>query len=307
MSKTSSVTSHDVSFVVDGYQLSGVTDVDGSYSITETPINVLGFGYTTPTLSAPFEGNFNINRNMVSKDVLLPYTGEDHLNGSINYGDKNFGFTSGFLTNYSIACAVGEVPTISNQITVFGEVGGTVDETSRDSAYLLWNEVSQYLLITAEDSTDRLLLDDSTLSSTPITSNKTHPAIQIPQQGSISINCSGANTNRVSRFNYSVSCPREPIYTVNNAFPVQVNLGYPLEIDATFTLQIDDYQSRNARDYLIEHNKEDIEIIIKDPSDDSTIESYLINNPELIRETISVSQTLESTVELTYKGYLNKR
>jgi hypothetical protein len=307
MSKTSSVSSSDVSFVVDGYQLSGVTDVDGSYSITETPINVLGFGYVTPTLSAPFQGGFNINRNMVSKDVLLAYTGEDHLNGAINYGDKNFAFTSGYLTNYSIACAVEEVPTISNQITVFGEIGGQAGTATGDAAYLLWNEVSQYVLTTSEESTDRLLLDDSSWVPKPISATKNHPAIQIPQKGSISINCTGASTNRISRFNYSISCPREPIYTVNNPFPVQVNLGYPLEIDATFTLEIDDYQSRNAREYLVDHNKDDIEILIKDPADNSIIQSYSIVNPELVGETINTSYGSDASIELKYKGYLNKR
>jgi hypothetical protein len=267
MSKTASTSSYDVSFIVEGYQLSGVTDVDGSYSITETPINVLGFGYSTPTLTAPFQGDFNINRNMVSKDALLPYTGDVHLNGAIKYKGKTFGFTSGYLSNYSISCAVGQVPSISNQVTVLGEIVPTG-------------------------------------MSFPIT--ETHPAIQIPQQVTISIYCTCASTNRVSSFSYSVSSPREPIYALNDSFPVQVNLNYPLEIDANFTLEIDDYEAREVMDYLVDHNKDTIEILIKNPSDNSVIESYSITNPELIGESIAASNGSDVSIELSYKGYQNR-
>lgn len=267
MAKTSSSSSYDVSFVVEGYELSGVTDVDGSYSITETPINIVGFGYTTPTLSAPFQGDFSINRNMVSTDALLPFTGESHLDGAIKYKGKTFGFTSGYLSSYSISCSVGQVPSISNQVTVLGEIVPTG-------------------------------------MSFPVT--ETHPAIQIPQQGTISINCTGASTNRVSSFNYSVTSPREPVYVLNDSFPAQVNLNYPLEIDASFTLDIDDYEAKKARDYLVAHNKDNIDITIRDPSDNSIIETYSITSPELISETIVAAERSDTSIQLTYKGYQNR-
>lgn len=278
MSKSLSTSSNEISFIVNGYQLSGVTDVDGSYSITETPINVLGYGYVISELSSPFVGSFNVSRNMVSKDVILPYTGDDYFNGSIVYKDKNFGFTSGYLTNYSIACAVGEIPIISNSISAFGDMGGEVLEVDA--------------------------LDSKKLRT--VTQN--HPAIEIPQQGSISINCSGSSSNRVSRFNYSVSCQREPIYGIGTTYPIQIQSKYPVEIDATFTLEIDDYESAKVRKYLTSPCKErdDIEITISDPSDDSIIESYKIHNASLIGESINSSYGKETSVELSYKGYVNK-
>lgn len=274
MSKSLGISHNDTSFIVQGYQLSGVTSVDGSYSITQSPINVLGFGYTVPTLSSPFVGNFSIARNMVSKDPLLYYTGESHLNGAVKYNNKSFGFTSGYLTNYSIACAVGEIPSISNTLSVFGEIGGDVKA---------WNE------------------------ETSITDSETHPSIQIPQQGSIHVTCDNSTSNRIAGFSFTVNSSRSPIYAVNQHTPIQVDLDYPLEVAAIIMMEIDDYESRQAADHLISHSNSNIVIDIKDPSDDSSIQTFTLESPELINESSSTSFGNNTVVELTYKGYVNKR
>ena len=243
--KSVSVSHYDASFIAQGYQLSGVTSIDGSYSITQAPINVLGFGYTTPTLSSPFVGNFSLERNMLSRDPLLPYTGESYFNGAIGYDNKNFGFTSGYLTSYSISCEIGSIPSISNNISVFGEIGGDTKA---------WNQET-----TIQKSVD-------------------HPTLQIPQQGTIEVTCDGSSYNRIRAFSYSVSSDRDPIYTINSSQPIQVNLRYPLEIDAVIMMEIDNYESRQAKDYLTSHSNDDITINIKDPADNSVIESYIIDS-----------------------------
>ena len=272
--KSLGISHHDASFIVQGFQLSGVTSVDGSYSVTQSPVNVLGFGYTTPTLGGPFVGNFSLERNMVSKDPLLTYTGESYLNGAIGYDSKNFGFTSGYLTSYSITCEVGRLPSISNNIAVFGEIGGDTKAWTQE---------------------------------TTIQNSSTHPAIQIPQQGTIEVTCDGSTSNRVRAFSYSVNSDRDPIYIVNSSQPVQVNLRYPLEVDAIVVMEIDDYESRQAKDYLTSHSNSNITISIKDPADNSVIESYSLESPELINESINTSVGSDTVVELSYKGYVNKR
>lgn len=313
MSKDSNISSYDLDFILDGHKLKGVTSVDGSYSITETPINVLGYGYTTPTLSAPFVGNFSVNREFLGEDPLLPFTGDVHMNGAISYGAKNFGFTTGYLDGYSIACSVGEVPTMTYGISIFGKIGGNVstDEPSSYGDYLLISDSSEFLITTSPDATDRLFVSE-TPDNPSIKETKVHPEIFVPEMGSIIVECAGSSTDRVTNFNYNMSIQREPIYTVNSSYPVQVCLNYPIEIDATFTLAVDSYEAKKARDYLIAHTTDPIKIKIMKPAlsqtaPTETIHEYSILNPELLSESIEASPNAETEITLSYKGYINKR
>ena len=92
-----------------------------------------------------------------------------------------------------------------------------------------------------------------------------------------------------------------------NLFDVAGGLTAACRIAVTM-LQDDDYESAKVRKYLTSPCKErdDIEITISDPSDDSIIESYKIHNASLIGESINSSYGKETSVELSYKGYVNK-
>jgi len=79
---------HEQKFYINGTQVSGVTSVDGSYGISERPINILGWGHinnsyydsqecnqqpmdqkfqSMSVLDSPMEGSFSINSNLVSE------------------------------------------------------------------------------------------------------------------------------------------------------------------------------------------------------------------------------------------------
>ena len=67
MSKQGSVSNYDQSVII-MVRLSGVQDLNGSYTIQKTPINILGQGHVLSLLNAPTEGNFSFSRNMISED-----------------------------------------------------------------------------------------------------------------------------------------------------------------------------------------------------------------------------------------------
>ena len=130
-----SYSNYEQTIVVNGYALSGVTNIDGSYGISEKPIKVAGVGFIDALIEKPLEGNFSISRQMVGFDPLLETNilgkysfDENNLSGVILYDDnsKGFGFKNGRINSYSISCSVGQIPEIQTDITVYGELGKNV-------------------------------------------------------------------------------------------------------------------------------------------------------------------------------------
>jgi hypothetical protein len=130
-----SYSNHEQTVIINGYRLNGVQSVDGSYGISERPIKVAGVGFIDSIVDSPLEGNFSINRKMVSADPLLSTNSvgkydmdEQEISGAILYQDntKGFGFTKARVSRYSVTCSVGEIPDIQTDITVYGNLGSNV-------------------------------------------------------------------------------------------------------------------------------------------------------------------------------------
>lgn len=134
-----SYSNYEQTVILNGYALSGVQDVNGSYGISESPVKVAGVGFIDALVGSPLEGNFSISRKMVSSDPLVEYDAlgnftfdENEISGAILYDNetKGFGFTKARLNRYSISCSVGDVPDIDVDLTVYGELGKNVLSSS---------------------------------------------------------------------------------------------------------------------------------------------------------------------------------
>jgi hypothetical protein len=261
------VSNYEQQFYLEGVQLSGVTNINGSYSITEEPINIIGQGYKYPVRQGPLVGNFGISRYYIGEDIFLNYTGDGSFAGSINYNDKSFGFNGGYLTEYSLSAGVGQIPTSDISIVVHGEIGAGVDS-------------------------------EGTLA---------HPAIQIPNQGSITLDCKGYQTNRVTSFSYTLRIDREPLYKIGQSSPIQVTRKCPLKQEATFEIECDDFEIQNIREYLIQPEQQDINLSFSNPIDDSLIETFTIQKARLLNQSLSSDGSDIMTVSLAYQGYINTK
>lgn len=259
------VTKSDQSIIINGFGLSGVTDISATYSVRKEANNILGVGYVTKTLSGPPEASLSISRNMVSTDPLLNLTGDVGFSGTIDYLGKQIGFSSGYLSSYSVSCQIGAVPSIEADISVFSDFGTGIIQSETGS----------------------------------------HPAIQIPNQGSIFIECKGSGTNRITSFDYNISINREPIYAVNSFYPADVIFKKPIELSANFTISIGDYETERMVKYLQSQNESDINIIVKTPDLSQTIQTFEIKNASLVSEAFSSSVESEASVNLSYIGYVN--
>lgn len=288
LSHVGTYSNYDYSLVVDGYELLGVQSVDASYGISEKPVRVAGVGFIDATIDSPLQGNFSVNRKMVSNDPLFRKnsTGsyvmdESEMEGAILYdnGSKSFGFTKARVSRYSVSCSVGEIPDIQTDFTVYGSLGKSV-------------------------------------ANSP--ASKIHPAIKYPDQASMRISVSDFAVDAISDFSYSRTINTQPVYGLpkgnlsdwNNAQagtknldPMQIDTQYPIETDINFTILADEYEIREIKDRIQAAPKSDVKIEILDAIDSSLINEFEGRNVHLIGESVNGTVEEEMSISLTYKGY----
>lgn len=267
MEVKNAVLNYEQAFYLSGILLSGVTSIDGSYSINENPINVIGQGYTYPTLNGEMVGNFSIQKYYIGADPLLNYIGDNPISGSINFNNKSFGFSEGYLTSYELSCSVGTIPQSSAGIIVYGNIGSGINA----------------------------------FGTTP------HPNVQIPNQGSISLNTTGYENNRITDFNYSLEIQRSPIYKIGSPYPVQVDRRTPLAQKLSISMDINEHEVVQLREYLIKPQQQDVTLKFNNPINNSTIESFTLNKARLVSNRINSNSDDMLTVNLNYEAYINTK
>ena len=286
-----SYSNYEQSVFFDGFKLSGVQSVAGSYSISEKAINVAGIGFVDSIVNAPMQGDFSFNRKMVSFDPILRTNSigkylydENEFDGAIAYNnDSNgFGFTRGRVNRYSVTCSVGEIPDIQTNITVYGQLG---------------KDVVNYDNYATED----------------------HPEIKFIDQSSIKLSVSDFDIDAISDFSYTRSINLNPVYALGNGDasdwnqnytdsqnlePVQVDTAYPIETDINFTMIANKYEIKKIADRLAASEESDVKIEICDAVDNNNIvNSFTGINMKLISESISSSIEDELSISMTYKGF----
>lgn len=287
-------------FYLDGQAISGILSVDGSYTINYAPINTVGIGYNKQVIADVPTAEFNINKYLLYNEPLLNYTGQrtdlkaQSFPGSINYNNKSIGFESGYLNSFGLSCSVGEIPQTSANIQVFGDIG------SGYSAY--GARQTKYMTV--------------------------------PQVKDITISCSGSSSNRITSFDYSINCPKKPIYILqnsNNYIPYEVLSEFPIEIGVSFNLEVDDYAARKVYEQLnndtdssfsllikgvvfvdaplsvggLNLNVDSTNLLVARKSVGVTLFSQSFNNFKLISQEFNSNADDVLSVKLNYKGYLN--
>jgi hypothetical protein len=261
------VLNYEQQFYLSGILLSGVTSIDGSYSVSEQPINILGKGHTYPVMQGALVGDFQVNKYYIGRDPMLDYIGDSPISGSINFNNKSFGFNSGYLTEYSLSASIGSIPKSRSSIQVFGDLGSGISASGSNA----------------------------------------HPDIEIPNQGSISMNTTGFRNNRVTDFNYNLSIGRSPVYKIGSPFPVQVDRQFPLIETASFSMDVNDHQVAKLHEYLIKPKQQDIVISIKNPINSNIIENITMEKARLLSHSLSSDSDNVMTLKVNYTAYINKK
>lgn len=246
------------------YELSGVDFVSMSYSNNASVEKILGKtrGVTMP--KGPTQQTLSVGRNLIYEDPILGFTGDKSISAHLNYGDEYYGFSEGYLTSYSLNCAVGSVPRITSNFQIYDYLTGSSPN---------------YLGEQFED----------------------HPIIDIPSQGSIKINCDNSETNRVVGFDYSIKINRKPHYSIGS-YEADVEFIPPIEYSANVTIDIDDAFLKGAKNFLEDRENKSVSISVEGRGGEF-IQSVTIPNASLVSEKIEASAESELKLVLTYIGH----
>lgn len=277
-----SYSNYEQSLVINGHRLLGVQNIDGSYGVSEKAINVAGVGFIESLPNAPLQGNFSINRKMVSEDPLYLYRKQE-LNGAILYEEnsKSFGFSNARINRYSVTCAIGEIPDLQTDLTVFGNLGSGVSLSNADQDQKL---------------------------------------ISFPDQSSIKLSVSDISTDAVVDFSYSQSINWKPIYSLPKNVsqkwesgstiddlplePVQVDIQYPIETDITVTIVAETYEIEEMQNKLKNLPRSTVSIQICDAQDHANvINSFEASNARIVSESLSSNVDSEMSISLSYKSF----
>lgn len=256
------VTNDENKFFISEQEILGIQNLELSYAHSYSPTRFVGIGSSHALVSSSPQHSLSLSRYLIYSDPVIDYTGESPISGSLHYQEGSYGFTSGFLTDYSVNCAVGSVPAVNSAFTIYGDL-----ETGYSASG----------------------------SAAPI-------SIHIPNQGSISLTCDNSTTNRVVGFDYAIKIPRNPIYKIGSRFPSEVITPLGLEFSASVQIDVDDAFAEDSKNFLLERENKNVLFTIKSRDLSTTLQQLIIPNASLISERISSSADGGVKLTLNYVG-----
>lgn len=211
------------------------------------------------------EGSVEFSRSLIYNDPVIAYTGDLPCSGQFSYNGSSYGFESGYLTSYSVSCSVGQVPNVSASIQVFGE------------------------------------MKSGAANQTFVA----HPDIFVPSPKSISVSNDYSSSNRVKSFDYSVSCPRSPKYSVGEGvFPVRVLLQEPLKIEASLNFDVKGFSPLDLQHFIRQISSSSFTIAVKNRTLSEALMTLPVHNSQLTNQQVQGTVDSPLSVILSYEGYL---
>lgn len=216
------VSNYENKFYIQSQEVLGIESIDINYSNSPTVNKFLGSNNGLTTISAATQQKLSVVRNLIYNDPFLSYTGSSNINGGINYQNKTYKFDSGYLDEYMVSCAVGSIPKVTANITIYDEM-----KTGANFA-----------------------------------SSTSFPTILIPNQGSILATCDNSTTNRIVGFDYAIKRYRKPIYTIGSIFPSEIISFPVLEYVSSVQIDVDDAFLQSGLSFLRNRENKSISFII---------------------------------------------
>lgn len=255
----------DQKLIINQQEISGVTSFNGNFDIPFNSIDVLG-GNFVAAIDGEISKDISFSRFLNQSDHLRYLTGDAFCSGYVLYDNKSFGFSSGFLTNYSVECAIGDIASVNTDLIVYGNIGGDIKHA-----------------INPSQNTDN---------------------IYIANYGSIFVNTNEGQTNRITAFEYNVNCERVPFFVLGSFYPNQVILKKPINIELNLTLEIDDFESEDVQSLLCSPNIQDINIELKNCDYSQIIETFRAPNARLVSTSYNGDTDSAANITMTFRSFL---
>ncbi len=258
-------------------RVNGVQNCSFQYSTTNSPFRSMGRDQSSYD-SLPQRGQFSVDALAISSDPFISFTGDLGANGYLlknsSNSAENYSFLSGYLTSYSASCSVGEIPRLSANFEVFGNIGKITQSESSDFAAISSSSISPVRATSFED---------------------------------FSLSVDGFNSARVISFDVNINVNRRADYPLGTRNPIRVALNWPIQVEASFVISAAEYNAFNIRNFPHSARKTDLSLNFKVTNSAAlTVLSYSFVNMVLASESYSSNVDGKSTVTLTYQSYVGK-
>lgn len=190
-------------FYLNNSLISGVQNLSISYNNNIQPSLSIEDSSHNYYVSQPIIANIDLDYLLSSDDKFISYTGSSSFSGKVEYGNKYFTFSSGYLTNYSVNYRIGEYPQVNVRCIILGELG---------------NASGNFIYAPK-------ILDNFTIGD----------------QCYVDFNLNELNLNRLQSFSTNIEVPREAVYTIGNYLPDDVIIKYPINININMEFSMSDY------------------------------------------------------------------
>ena len=254
---------------INGSGIQGIQSLTASYSSVAVPASNLGINSIQYYPQGPQQATLDVNTiltqllpapedgfsDWTSRDIMQNFTGTFPFSGVVDYGEKQFYFTEGYLETYSVNCGIGEIPETSTSSVIYGNFGTGAKFDS-------WAQTSA-----------------------------TSPSLNITSYGAMEINLDTFTTNRVKSFDVNIATPRLPLYAIGNDEPTGVIAGSPVEVNVNFEIAPDDYEIENMRLISSETTFKNTVITLKKNDSHDILIRYSFDDMLLTSESFNINKT----------------
>lgn len=272
---------------------------------------VQGSGIPTGPTGA---GNF-ASGQMVSSSGINFYIVTDSEGIDLNYDNTNanalsgkgvIGIGNGFITDYTLNAAVGDLPTVSVSVeglgfcaatygingNVTGFVGPAIDPALGTKLYTGTGDYVKLPLPSTGDGVTALRPGDITLNFGGFTGNGGTPSSNVDMTGSNSIN--------IQSVSLSLPMSRTPIERLGSRFAFARVTDFPVTATMSVNALVNEVQARNLADMIDDGNERDITLTIKKPGTNVEAVRYTFKAARLDSESYSSDIGSNKSVDITF-------
>ncbi len=258
--------SHEEHVIINGTLLRGVSNTSFEQNVEEQPVSMVGKEFAGKTTTGPTQVTASIDKYLLNNDFVTTLTGLTDISGQFEYGDNLLDFSQAVINGYAVSTAVGSLPEISFDLSIYGSLSGS-DNTSIRS----------------------LASDES--------------AVENVSQSGLIVTFDKNQTNAVQSFNFSEAFNVLPTYGLGQKTPADISIVGPIVQEASISIEVEDYEIEETFSFLSGSKDRSRNIELKISGDNGVLNTFSLQNGCLASESIVSAAGDTTTAQLTYRGY----
>jgi hypothetical protein len=279
-------------------QVHGAQSVSYNWQIPEAPLEFIGQSNSLVVPQGPQIGDFSINTLVVDTDPLVKCIHSGGFNGFITDDRKDptrfYSFYSGYLTRYTLSCAVDSLPQVNGVFRVVGDMGKI------PSGSLPAQAVQELKYITGSTPAQT--------APTGFADNPGDGGYRIGAPTSVEITMDDFEANIVNSFTLGLEIPRKDYYKIGRRSPFSVEIDYPVAATADFVIEVNGadvgYSGSTFRGYPCKAKLKNFNIKIKDYQTYQVITQFNFTGATLVGENYQVDVNNNLKIQARYKIYI---